>query len=149
MKDSLTSLLEKIVSETTDKFLEMLLESMSIAFSLSKSPFNPIGALEGYHEQIDGFQGKYVFQAEHGARASAVFQDGHMEVLGDAVRDWNISVTFSDDKALRKFILSDDHDVMSAILDNRVKTKGNLNYIFKFAFMARDLLHRFKLDRFA
>ncbi|MBI5250655.1 MAG: hypothetical protein HY912_14285 [Desulfomonile tiedjei] len=149
MKDPLTRLLDRIVSETTDEFLEMLLRAMSMAFTLSKSPLNPIGALDGYHEQIDDFQGRYLFQAVGGANTSAVFDRGQMEVLDDPVDDWDINVMFSDNKALRDFILSDDHDVMGAIFENRVQTEGNLNYIFKFAFMARDLLHRFNLDRFA
>ena len=149
MKDALTDLAHKIVSETTDKFLEMLLNAMSMAFWLSRNSPIPLGALEGYHKQIEGFHGKYVFQAEHGAEASAVFNDGALEVKDKAVDGWDVNITFSDDKALRDFILSDDHDVMGAIFENRVQTEGNLNYIFKFAFMARDLLHRFHLDRFA
>ncbi len=149
MKDALTDLVDRIVSETTDKFLGMLLESMSIAFWLSKNSPIPLGALDGYHKQIEGFHGKYVFQAEHGAEATAVFNDGALEVEDEVVPDWDVNITFSDDKALRDFILSDDHDVMGAIFENRVQTEGNLNYIFKFAFMARDLLHRVRLDRFA
>jgi hypothetical protein len=149
MKDELKDLMDKIISEATDEFLEMLLKAMSTAFWVSKNSPIPIGALEDYHKQIDGFRAKYVFQAEAGANSSAIFDDGDMKVEDDVVKDWDVNIKFSDDKALRNFILSNDHDVMGSIFENRVKTEGNLNYIFKFAFMARDLLHRFHMDRFA
>jgi hypothetical protein len=43
---------------------------------------------------------------------------------------------------LRDFIFSRDQDILNSILANQVEVDGNLNYIYKFGFMARDLAKR-------
>lgn len=132
-KLSLRGLKNELSGRVTDKFLELLLKGMDLTFTLSK----------GYRKNIKQFTGCYLFKtADHLVAASAVFKDGKMKVRKDAVEDWDIRVTFKDSKALLAFIFSEDQDILDSLLANEVEVDGNLNYIYKFGFMARDLSRR-------
>jgi hypothetical protein len=127
------SLKEEILGEATDKFLEMLLKGMDIAFCISSS----------YRKNIEGFRGRYLFKtADATVAASIIFKDGDAKVEDDAIDDWDVMVTFKNHTALRDFLFSRDQDILNSILANQVEVDGNLNYIYKFGFMARDLAKR-------
>ncbi|MDO8093640.1 MAG: hypothetical protein Q6360_09190, partial [Candidatus Brocadiales bacterium] len=84
--------------------------------------------------------GKYLFRtADNLVATSVIFDDGDMEVKEDAIDDWNVRITFKDAPALMAFIFSKDQDIINSLLKNEVEVDGNLNYIYKFGFMARDL----------
>ena len=127
------SLREELYGKVTDRFLELLLQGMDLAFCLSK----------GYRKNIKNFKGRYLFRtADNTVAASATFRDGDMEVHEEVIDDWDSRVTFKDAAALMAFIFSRDHDILDSILKNDVEVDGNLNYIYKFGFMARDLSQR-------
>ena len=71
-----------------------------------------------------------------------VFQGDRMKIYDRVQDSWNVRVTFKDAAALRNFLFSRNQDIVDSILANAVTVDGNLNYIYKFGFMARDLLHR-------
>lgn len=126
-------LINELLGKATDKFLEILLYSMNFAFWLSR----------GYRKNIKGFEGRYLFRtADNVVVVSAIFKDGDMDVSTNAIDNWNVMVTFKDANALKSFIFSQNQDILNSILANEVDVDGNLNYIYKFGFMARDLLHR-------
>jgi hypothetical protein len=56
-----------------------------------------------------------------------------------------VAVTFKDSAALLRFLFSHDQDILDSLLSNDVAVDGNVNYIYKFAFMARDLIGRLNL----
>jgi len=121
---------DEIYGEVTDEFLELLLKGMDLAFFFSS----------GYRRNIDGFKGRYLFRtSDNKVAASAIFKDGDMQVRDSAIADWNVRVTFKNAKALRDFIFSKNQDILNSILANEVEVDGNLNYIYKFGFLARDL----------
>ncbi len=127
------SLKEEILGEVTDKFLEILLKGMDIAFFMSGS----------YRKYIEGFRGRYFFKTADGTvAASAIFEDGDMKVKDDGIKDWDVRVTFKNPKSLRDFLFSKNQDILDSILRNDVEVDGNFNYIYKFGFMARDLAKR-------
>lgn len=127
------SLKEEILGKVTDEFLEMLLKGMDIAFFISGS----------YRKNIEGFRGRYLFKTADGTvAASVIFKDRDMEVKDDAIDDWDVMVTFENHTALRNFLFSRNQDILNSILSNEVEVEGNLNYIYKFGFMARDLAKR-------
>jgi hypothetical protein len=127
------SLKDEISGAVTDKFLELLLGGMDLAFCLSKS----------YRKNIQDFRARYAFATADGAvGASAAFEGGNMSVLTKAVDDWNTRVTFKNAAALRRFIFSKDQDILDSLLRNEVEVDGNLNLLYKFGFMARDLARR-------
>lgn len=124
---------KQLLEEVTDEFLELLLRGMDLAFVLS----------DGYRKNIEGFEGNYLFRtADNNVATSAVFKDGNMDVYDKAIDEWNARVTFKNAKALWAFIFSKNQDILKSILKNDVDVDGNLNYIYKFGFMARDLGRR-------
>jgi hypothetical protein len=117
----------------TDKFLEVLLAGMALASVL----------LRGFRRNLVGFSAQYLFRTADGAVAEgARFANGRMQVRHGADTAYDVAVTFKDPAALRKFLFSRDQDILASILANEVSVDGNLNYIYKFGFMARDLVHR-------
>jgi len=125
----------------TDEFLELLLYGMDLAFSL-----DPVFWLfRGYRQNIKDFSGRYVFDTRDNrvdVAASAVFKDGNMIVHEEALSQWDVKVTFENPQALRDFLFSGGQDIVDSLLKNKVEVDGNLNYIYKFGFMTRDLEHR-------
>ena len=116
--------------------LEILLDGMSLAFVL----------LSGFRRNLAGFSGKYLFRtANDGVARGALFASRRMQVLRWEFTDYDVAVTFKDSAALLRFLFSHDQDILDSLLSNDVAVDGNVNYIYKFAFMARDLIGRLKL----
>ena len=114
----------------TDKFVELLFYGMDVAFLL----------LPSYRRNLRGFRGSYVLQTADGrVAASARFDDGAMWVQTKAISGPKVTVTFKDPAALRRFLFSKDQDILSSLMANEVEVEGNLNYVYKLGFMARDL----------
>jgi hypothetical protein len=129
-------LINELEGSLTDKFLELLLDGMDLAFILFKD----------FRSNIENFRGQYVFRtADNVVAKSATFADGNMQVHETAVEDWDARITFKDAAALRRFLFTRNQDILNSILANEVETDGNLNYIAKFAFMAKDLERRLGL----
>lgn len=117
----------------TDKFLELLLAGMDLAFILSRD----------FRENIRGFAGRYLFRTADGLVAvAALFTESRMRVSPRAITGWDVRVTFKDAGALRAFLFSREQDILDSLLKNEVEVDGNLNYIYKFGFMARELRRR-------
>jgi len=117
----------------TDKFLELLLRGMDLCFCLCKD----------YRRNIKDFEGRYLFRtADNRVAASATFANANMKVHEGPISEWDIRVTFRDPPALSSFLFSRDQDILDSVLKNEVEVDGNLNYIYKFGFMARDLAKR-------
>jgi hypothetical protein len=115
----------------TTALLEILLDGMSLAFVL----------LRGFRRNLAGFSGKYLFRtANDGVARGALFASRRMQVLRGEFTDYDVAVTFKDSAALLRFLFSRDQDILDSLLAN-----GNVNFIYKFAFMARDLIGRLKL----
>lgn len=123
----------RIYGYATDRTLEFLLASIDLCFFL----------WDDYRENIKDFQGRYVFRTSGGlVEASAVFADGDMEYDTKAIEEYDVRITFDDPAAVQKFLLSKNQDILEQILNNTVKIEGNLNYIYRFGFLLRDLEHR-------
>ncbi len=124
---------EELLGKITDKFLEILLYGMDFAFCISR----------GFRKNIENFKGRYLFTtADNLVSASAVFKDGNMTVHREGIAEWDIRITFKNADALRVFLFSQNQDILNSLLANEVEVDGNLNYIYKFGFMARDLARR-------
>ena len=123
----------EIEGRLTDKFLEALLFGMELAFLL----------LNTYRRNIRNFSAGYVFRTSDGrVAATARFAGGHMHVLSEAILPANAMVMFATPAALRNFLFSQGQDILESMLANEVDVDGNLNYVYKFGFLARDLTLR-------
>ncbi len=124
---------KQLCEEITDEFLEALLRGMDLSFLLSSS----------YRANIRGFNGTCVFRTlDNKVTATAIFKDGHMDVEGRARDDYNVRVSFKDAQALWSFLLSENQDILDSVLANSVDVDGNLNYLYRFGFLAKDLTYR-------
>lgn len=132
--------LEKQLSDNlTDHFIGILLNGMDMAFGLSRD----------YRKNIKNFNGRYLFCTYNGAVGVATtFANGKMSVITEPPSAWEytVRVTFKDSRAIKEFLYSQNQDILQSILRNDVKVDGNLNYIYKFGFMARDLLRRLGIE---
>ncbi len=125
---------EQVRTSATDEFLELLLHSMGLAFLMSRS----------YRmSHLRDFSAQYVFStADDSAGATVRFDRRAMHVDDAPAEDWTVRMRFTDGAALRRFLFADDQDILDSLLANDVELTGNLNYIYKFGFMARDLQRR-------
>jgi hypothetical protein len=122
---------ESMESEAMEEFLELLLKLMSAVCFIN---------LKGFGENIKGFTGRYLFTSkDKGITVSAVFEDNKMKVSEKVINNPDIIITFRNGKALKEFMLSPKPDILNSMLRQDVMVKGNLNYLYKFAFMAKRL----------
>lgn len=122
--------LESIESETAEEFLELLLHLMQLVFAFD----------HGYRKNIEGFNASYCFRSrDKGITVSVAFADGDMEVREEEAASPNITVNFMDGRALMGFLLTPKPDILGSMLRQEVQLDGNLNYLYKFAFMAKRL----------
>ena len=127
----------QIQGKATDLFLEGLLFSLETASHLCR---------DFRRRNLKNFSATYVFETADGqVAASALFDDGKMEVRRDAVADPTVRVRFKSAEALRSFLFSDDQDVLNSVLEDAVEVEGNLNYVYKFGYMAKNVTLRLGL----
>lgn len=125
----------EVCGEATKMFLRMLLSGMDLAFCLFKD----------YRKNIVGFKGRYFFRTVNDPVAYVVFENGDMKVSEEPPKvpdQWDVQITFSDEEALKKYLLSGGKDSLTPILQGEIEIDGNSNYIYKYGFLARDLANR-------
>jgi hypothetical protein len=119
-----------LTSEFVEEFLQALLNLMKIMFVINHE----------YRENIMKFNGRYQFCSEDGqVTMAAVFSDGRMRVLEKMIDHPHITITFRDGQTLLNFMISPRQDILGSMLRHDVRTKGNLNYLYKFGYMAKKL----------
>jgi hypothetical protein len=127
------ALVAELEGKLTDRFVELLLYGMELGFLLIAS----------YRRNLRRFHGSYVLRTADGRVAvSAVFADGKMVVRDQAVAAPTVTVTFTDPAALRRFLFSQDQDILQSLMANEVEVDGNVTYVYKLGYMARDLTMR-------
>ncbi len=125
------------------KFLVRLFKSMQLAFRMAAHPiFSKRGPLKDYARNITGFEGRYVFGSSASITISAILSQGTMRIVMGPIDSWDAKVTFRNDWAFLRFLLFGHIDILLPMLRNEVVVEGNFNYLAKFGFMSRDLLHR-------
>lgn len=119
-----------IEGEAAEEFLELLLKGMRLAFII----------LPDYRESIRKFDGRFQFTSADGEMTmAAVFNKGRMQVMEKVIDNPDITITFRDGKALFTFLLAPKQDILGSMLAQEVKTDGNLNYLYRFGFLAKKL----------
>jgi hypothetical protein len=130
LKSAMKNFLDSLASEVAEDVLQLLLGLMAIVLD-----FNP-----GFRKNIDGFNGRYQFKSKDGhITVAAVFKDNRLEVREEEIPNPHITVLFKDGKALMGYLLSPKPDILGSILHQEVSLDGNLNYLYKFAFMSKRL----------
>lgn len=126
---------KSIMSEMTETFLEFLLWGMKFYLII-----NP-----DYRRNINDFHGLYRFRDRAGrVNVLVKFAHGKMTYSEDPVPVADVTVFFKDERSLRNFLIASKKDIMNSILNNEINVSGNLNYLYKFGFMANNLLLEFQ-----
>ncbi len=119
-----------LTSEFAEDFLQLLLGLMSVVFLLDHD----------FRKNIAGSNGRYQFKSKDGCvTVAALFGDDRLEVREEEIPDPDITVLFKDGKALMGYLLTPKPDILGSMLRQEVSLDGNLNYLYKFAFMAKRL----------
>ncbi|MBP7902212.1 MAG: hypothetical protein KA015_05295 [Spirochaetes bacterium] len=130
LKYVMKELKSNIGEDVTDKLILLLLEGMSLIFLFDRN----------FRRNIINFNGRYVFMDKSKKiYAGALFKNQRMEVTDKTVSNPSIEIIFKDAKALRNFLFSGNPDIINALLENEINTKGNLNYIMKFGYLAKHI----------
>lgn len=117
-------------SELAEEFLQTLLTLMQIVFIVNLD----------YRRNIHKFNGRYQFCSKDGeVTIGAVFSNNRMKVVEGIIDNPHITITFRDGRTLMDFIISPRQDILNSLLKHDVRTEGNLNYLYKFGFMAKQL----------
>ncbi len=121
---------ECMASEVAEEFLKVLLGLMAVVFVIDSD----------YRKHIENFHGRYLFKSKNGRiKVAAIFGGNHLEVREEAIPDPDVTILFKDYKALMNYLLTPKPDILGSMLRQEVTLEGNLNYLYKFAFMARRL----------
>ena len=128
---------EEVEGSATDLFVEALLAGMDVALWLCRD----------YRRNIIGFKARYVIESDRGGVAATADFDGkYMHVYRQALSSPTVRIRFKDAAALRSFLLSEDQDILESVLADQVEVEGNLNYVYKLGYMAKNLQLRMKLS---
>lgn len=120
--------------EALDLSLELLLGFMRLYLLVDPS----------FRRNIEQFEARYSFKSTDGRiDAGIIFSESKMKVVRGAIDNAHIAVVFKDGPALKKFLFAPEPDIIGAILNNEVSYTGNLNYLSKFAYMAKHLKLKF------
>jgi hypothetical protein len=126
------SFLMNLENEVAEKYLETLLHLMKVTFWV-----NP-----AYRRNIENFTGLYRFRSKDGGVNVLVrFHHGKMEISEDPAPEAHVTVEFKNSEALMTLLLAFKKDILKLILNNEVLVTGNINYLYKFIFMANHPLH--------
>src|SRR5512138_2933033 len=130
LKTAMEQFGECLTSEFAEGFLELLLGLMSTVFLFDHD----------FRKNIEGFTGRYQFKSKDGCiTVAALFGDERLEVKEEVIPNPDITVLFKDGKALMGYLLTPKPDILGSMLRQEVSLEGNLNYLYKFAFMAKRL----------
>ena len=127
---------KQLYGNATKEFLTLLLKTMDLAFVLSKD----------YRRNIERLEADYVFETEDKTvGVTASFHNGNMKVTKSTMEKPTVKILFKNANALKNYIFSTNQNIIDSLLKNEVRAVGNVNYIFKFGYMALDLERRMGL----
>jgi hypothetical protein len=139
-ENAVKKFLGSVEAETAETILEGLLLFMKTRFMI-----DPIIIGSNFRENIDGFEAKYQFCSKSGdINVLLEFHDGKMDWEESPSQDVNASLEFKDGHALVNYLFNylvlQDRDFLKSMTKNEIKVSGNLNYLYKFLFMANHIL---------
>lgn len=139
-ENAVKKFLGSVEAETAETILEGLLLFMKTRFLI-----DPIIIGSNFRENIDGFEAKYQFRSKSGdINVLVKFYDGKMDWEESLSQDVNASLEFKDGHALVNYLFNylvlQDRDFLKSMTKNEIRVSGNLNYLYKFLFMANHVL---------
>jgi len=126
--------IETLQTDFSGPFLHVLLKALKLALLVDAD----------FRRDIVPFEATYHFAERDGMmHETAMFHNGRLTVWRRLVGQANARLTFRDSKALADFLFSERPDLLGAMLRQEVTPDGNLNYLYRFAYLANHLRLRF------
>lgn len=117
-----------IRAEAAENFLELLLDCLRVGLAV-----NPY-----LRHSVRGFSARYrLATPDQAVDVALIFQDGHLKVEEDLSGPFDASLWFRDERALMRYFSSANPDLFTSLLHQDVVPEGNLNYIYRLAYLAR------------
>jgi hypothetical protein len=136
LKRTIGKITNGVETNLLDDFLQLLLKAVQLILRLDRK----------YRRNIEGFNARYAFQSRDGKiAASAIFANDKMKVEKRIIPDTNVTVIFKDGKSLWEFLMAKNPDVFAFLLENKLSWEGNINYLLKFAYMAKHLQVKYSI----
>ena len=136
----------QVQEEVTEEFLKILLQFLRFCSYLDEYLRQSIGTSKWKIE---------LRSEDKDIRVLAEFENGHvkpreLEPNEQVVPPANASVVFKNPEAVKNFLLPPGglqgrRDVLRSYLNNEIRLEGNLNYIYRFGFLATHLQRHFLL----
>ena len=134
---ALEKLLGTLIKDHAQDFLELLLNGMKLFFNFNND----------YRKNIKDFKGRYLFKSRDNSitvsavfKKTLIFRRDTMKISSKEISNPDITIMFRDASALKDFLLSKNPDILNAVLSQSITVEGNLNYLYKFGYMAKHLL---------
>jgi hypothetical protein len=125
-------LLERLASEATEDVLMLLLDGMELAFLLDPQ----------FRKNLKDFNARYLLVTKSGDfHVAVICEKNRMSAYKKRIDNCNVQVVFSDYKSIIDLLTHPDPDILDLMLAQKLDFTGNLNYIYKFGYLARHLLH--------
>ncbi len=132
--------IDSLEAETAETIMETLLLLMKTRFLI-----DPIFIGSDYLHNLDNFDVRYQFRSKSGDISVLVeFYQGQMNWKESLSQDVIATLEFKDGQALVNYLINyvilQNRDFLQSILNNEIQVSGNLNYLYKFLFMANHML---------
>ncbi len=91
-------------------------------------------------KQVDAFNAQYMIELDGLEKPiSVIFKNGVMDVVRKSIDKPDLTIKITDINNLLKYVLSEKPDILSALLKQHIIFDGNLNYLFKMAYLMKRL----------
>jgi hypothetical protein len=115
-------------AEAAETFLELLLGAMKLSLLVDPD----------LSRSVAGFEARYRIATRDGSVCvGASFADGRLSIEGDPTWTPHAALVFRDTAALMAYFATTNPDLFSSLLNQDVFVEGNLNYVYRLAFLAR------------
>ena len=122
---------DALSAEITEEGFKLLLRGMALYACIDPE----------FRRNLKNFNGRYLFKTIDGPINVAVTcANEKMSVYEKTLQHYNVRVDFKDYKAVVDFLTDPDLDVLDQMLNQKLRFSGNLNYLYKFGYMARHLM---------
>ena len=117
-------------AEAAETFLEALMAFLKVGVRLDRH----------LRRSLDGFDARYQLKTRDGlVDVGVVFEDGRVDIQEDPKGEFDATMLFRDSRAVFDFFASTNPDLLGAVLEQTAVVEGNLNYVYRLAYMARHL----------
>lgn len=125
-----SELADAVVAEAAETFLEALLGLLQVGAVVDSD----------VRLSVADFEARYRLTTRDGkVDVGLSFDDGRVDIDEDPTGPFDASMVFRDADAILRFFSAANPDLLALVLRQDAVIEGNLNYVYKLAYLARHL----------